>query len=229
MCGMTDEKKMIVEEFLRQCLELCSEPRCPCAVCGKLVGFNGTSRRSVSKLVLDEVVFIPELPERRLRCSGCGARFLRRAPEVLPRVHFQACVHASVIVDLAQGASTAQAAQAHRCGRRTVRRLVERAAALGDAHEIARELLDAVDEPVVPAARVVERAAPLATHTARNLAAALALLVVVEALGSARGEEPPAFGPFMRARMTSSCPAMPSEKPRCRDPPSSDGRRQHPA
>lgn len=136
-------------------------------------------------------------------------------------MHYQACVIASAVAELASGASTTSVAGAHGCDRRTVRRFVERVAMAGDPAELARELTDIVDEPVLPAAPIAERRASLSAKCAAQLKQALELLVLVEALGNVRGYEPPALGWFLAARSPAVAVRGDAQRAtRCRDPPS---------
>ena len=225
-CGMSDAAGIIVEDFHARCEKLAFTRPKACVFCAGGLVFNGFSIRSASMIVDDDVRYIPEILQRRLLCKRCNTRVLLRPPELLPRVHYQACVLTSAVVELAQGATTVDVAEHHGCDRRSVRRFVARIAATGEPHVVASEVAAVVDEPVIPKIELAERAFPLAPATMRDLRCAHALLVLVEALGSARGEEPRVLRPFMRA--ASPCPTMPSEFVSRADPRFSDGRRPQP-
>jgi hypothetical protein len=217
---MSEETSKIVDAFLSECRALADAPPDRCIRCDSDdVSFNGTNTRSLSKLVLGVVVYIGGVMQRRLRCRPCQQRWLRRPAEVLPRAHYQACVISSAVAELAAGAATTAVASTHECDRRTVRRFVDRVASAGDPADVARELTAAVDAPVLPAVPVVERRAPLGLNTVRQLARAMSLLVLLDALGSVRGQEPPALGAFLRER-AAVVPGDAQRKPRARDPPS---------
>lgn len=171
--------------------------------------------------MLGAVTYIGGVPQRRHRCADCGRGWLRRPPDVLERVHFQACVIASAVAELAAGTTTTAVAATHGCDRRTVRRFVERVATAGDPGEVARELTAFVDEPVLPQTPIAERGTPLSAKCAEQLKQALVLLELVEALGSVQGKEPPALGWFLAERATARVINGDAQRPtRCRDPPS---------
>lgn len=219
---MSEEASKFVDAFLAECRALCDAAPGRCVRCtADDVIFDGTHTRSVSKMVLGAVVHIVGIVQRRLRCRSCRQRWTRRPPEILARVHYQACIVSSAVVELAAGATTTAVASAHECDRSTVRRFVDRVANAGDPAEIARELMDLVDEPVLPATPVVEREASLAPKTAQHLIRAMSLLVLLEALASVRGQEPPALGAFLRERAARVViPHDAQRQPRSRDPPS---------
>lgn len=181
--------------------------------------FNGSYTRSASKKILDAVVHIAGILQRRLRCRACGFGWVRRSEEIIARAHYQACVIASAVAELAIGTSTTAVATAHGCDRRTLRRFVERVAAAGDPAEIARELTALVDGPVLPKTPLKERAVPL--KCAAQLKQALVLLELIEALGSVQGKEPPALGWFLAESAAARVINGDAQRTtRCRDPPS---------
>jgi hypothetical protein len=223
---MVGEAAAEVEALRERCRALCAAPPHGCPRCGSAhVVRNGTSDRTASVRIVAATVYAAELAQRRLRCAGCDLRWIRRPPELLPRVHFQPCVAASVVEALAAGGTTATAlAREHGCHRRTIGRLVARVAAAGEPADIAQAITARVDEPVLPAPPEIPALARRArTPSARErLVRAVWMLALVEVLAGLRGVEPPALSWWMRDRpaVGSAIPADARGARSARDPPS---------
>jgi len=68
-------------------------PRCG----GDRVWRNGVRWRKATLLDGDRVVYVGDVPVRRLRCRGCGARWSRAPEQIGSRGHYQPCVVARAV------------------------------------------------------------------------------------------------------------------------------------
>jgi len=160
------------------------------------ISWDGRRTRSASVMGADEVVvYVPELRCRRVKCSRCGARWTLRPPGLVAHKHYQLCVvarAASRYLWCARSTLSSVASE-HGCARRTVRRWMTWVAAIAEPAALLAALRRAVDAPVVPRLRPVAQL----TRKARSalcrvlLEQAAEVVALCEALGSARGQEPP--------------------------------------
>lgn len=165
--------------------------RCP--RCRSLrVWRNGTRHRTATVLDDDQVVFVGDVPVRKLQCGDCGARWSHLSDGLTGRVHYQACVVSRAVArTVLDGAPRAKIARDHGCHRRTLGRWVARVAAIAAPARLAGVLLAAAGAPVLPAPPVSRpsRSARLMALGTR----AVAVLALLEALASLHGLEPPAL------------------------------------
>lgn len=179
--------------------------RCPCPRCqSRRVWRNGVRWRKASLRHGDQTVYLAEVPVRRLRCALCGHRFSVSPPEVPWRAHYQPCVvGAAVLADaLEGGGSPAQVAQEYGCARRTLQRWVHRVAGLAAPWELSRRLAQQAPAQAVPSlpAPVKPRRSASRHQVAQRAAW---VLVLLEALGSLLGLQPPGLGHAWRF-----CPSL---------------------
>lgn len=168
---------------------------------GENVSWRGTSSRKVSMMVQaqgqPQVTYLSEVPCRRVQCRSveCGRSWTLRPPGVIPRRHYQLCVVASATSRYLHeaGASLEAVAAAHNCSRRTLGRWLRWQAQLAKAADLQRHLLDVADAPILPKLQPLVPTArkPLVGSCAALLAAAAAVLGLLEVLGAALGYEPP--------------------------------------
>lgn len=185
----------MLEELRRRWLEALSH-RGVCPACGSgRVQHDGTRIRAASLQIEGTVTYVPEIPERRLRCAACRKRWFVAPDGVHARAHYQPCVvaHAIAALGTEPGASATAVAAAHGCDRRTLGRWVERVAELAEPADIAAAIVEDADAPVLPAVPT-ELARPVASpRTGARRLRALQLLVLLDALASLRALEPPAL------------------------------------
>lgn len=135
-----------------------------------------------------------DIPVRRFKCSACGLRWTH-APEAVPsRAHYQPCIVSHALEKMAAEPETtaAEIAAAAGCHRRTLGRWIDRVAAISEPAHLAAAIVAEADAPVLPAVPVEVRR-PGRSHVHARLVRALAVLVLLEALASVRGLEPPAL------------------------------------
>jgi hypothetical protein len=169
-----------------------------CIFCAELkVWWNGRRERSASLLVDGVVIYLAEVVCRRVKCGnpGCGKSWTLRPPGLFPQRHYQLCTvsHAMSRYLFDPRGSQAKVAQGCDCSERTVRRWVDWTAQVADPEELARSILEAAREPLLASLRPVADLARKAYTRLRQalLARAGQVLCLLEALGQARGYEPP--------------------------------------
>lgn len=162
---------------------------------GPRVVWDGLRQRSVSVLVDESSVHVPDVVCRRLKCQACGLRWTRRPEGCLPRRHYQPCVMANAVamVTLGDGSLTATATH-FGIDRRTLGRWTHWTAQVAEPAALQRELIEATDEPVLVGTPVRalqrERHGPRADRYGR----AAQVLALCVALASALGLSPPELG-----------------------------------
>jgi len=141
----------------------------------------------------EQTVFVSDVPVRRLQCAACRTRWSHQPEGGTGRVHYQACVVSRAVARavLDAAAPRADIARDHGCHRRTLGRWIARVAAIAEPASLSRVLLTAADAPVLPTLPVSRpsRSARLVALGTR----AVAVLVLLEALASLHGLEPPAL------------------------------------
>lgn len=168
---------------------------------------NGIRRRKATMLDGDCAAYVCDVPVRRLRCGCCGARWSRAPERVESRGHYQACVVARAVAQVVVDGSPSAVAREHACDRGTLGRWVKRVAAAAEPAQLSRVLVQAAEQPVVPALPT-----PRASRSARRTALgarAIAVLALLEALASLHGLPPPGLahaGRFMPADAAPSAP-----------------------
>lgn len=198
---------MWLEDLRRRWTEalahLGSCPRCG----GDRVWRNGIRWRKATVLDGDRVVYIGDVPVRRLRCRGCGARWSRAPEQIESRGHYQPGVVARAVTRVVVEGGPSAVAREHGCARRTLGRWVERVASAAEPARLSRVLLAAADQPVLPALPTTRtsRSTRLTTLGAR----AIAVLALLEALASLHGLAPPGLA---HARVFVPADAAPEAK-----------------
>lgn len=169
---------------------LSARGRCPCCDACR-VWHNGLRWRKASVRRQDRTEFVDEVPVRKLRCGACAMRWCRAPDEIVTRAHYQPCVvAAAVAADVLQERTTVETAREHGCDRRTIRRWIDRVAAVAEPAALSQRLLAEARAPVLPAPPAVipvRRSARLAAVCVR----ALWVLALLEALSSLHGLPPP--------------------------------------
>jgi hypothetical protein len=137
----------------------------------------------------DRAVYVGDVPVRRLRCGGCGARWSRAPEQIESRGHYQPCVVAQAVTQVVIDGSPTAVAHDHGCDRGTLGHWIERVAKVAEPAWLSRVLITAVDQPTLPALPT--------TRTSRSTrltalgARAIAVLALLEALASLHGLSPP--------------------------------------
>lgn len=180
-------------EELRARWERALSHRGRCDDCkGVRIWHIGTRTRKASILLDGDTAFVPDIPERRLKCRDCRLQWTHAPEEISSRAHYQPCVvaHALAVMEHEPDMTAAEIARAHGCHRRTLGRWIERVAEIADPRELGAVVVAEADAPVLPAipAEIVR---PGRAHA--RLSRALAVLALLEALASLRGLEPPAL------------------------------------
>ena len=167
-----------------------------CVLCADThVVWNGPRDRRASVLVDRLVVYVVDVICRRVRCQECRHSWTLRPPGLSPRRHFQLDVVAQATSRYLFEAEATQkhVAAEHKCDPRTLGRWLDWVPALVDPAVLQRLLAETAHGLVVPAVRAVAGLALKAlgaTHRAL-LERTAAVLCLFEALGMARGLEPP--------------------------------------
>ena len=156
--------------------------------------FNGVRLRKATLLDGDEARDVGDVPVRRLKCGDCRLRWSRPADAVGSRGRVQACVVARAVMAMAYAVTgtLAEIARASGCHKRTLARFVARVAGLGEPAALARAVAIEAGAAVLPKWPTETRCTRVACVGERNARAGL-VLVLLEALGSLRGLEPPAL------------------------------------
>lgn len=166
--------------------------RPPCIGCQRArPSYAGTRTRKAT--LLDEG-FVPDIPVRRLRCPGCGLDWTHAPEQISLRVHYQPCVVSKALERMAAEPETTAAAIATDagCHRRTLGRWIDRVAAVAEPPVLAAAIVAEADAPVLPAVPT-EIHRPGGSHVHARFVRAITVLVLLEALASLRGLEPPAL------------------------------------
>lgn len=170
-------------------------PGCPHGCVGGRTWHDGRRERSATLRMDEASVFVPDASQRRKSCSVCGRGWTHRLEGISSRAHYQPCVISHALGELGSepDASTVTVAEEVDCAPSTVRRWVERIAALAEPPALASAIVKEADEPIVPPVPT-ELAAPQRSPRLRALLLrAVAVLVLLEALASLRGLAPPAL------------------------------------
>lgn len=162
---------------------------------GEHVVRNGSAVRSASVLVEDEVVHLPEIPCRRVKCRDCRRSWRQRPPGLMPHRHYQLCVVAEgVSHHLFDGDATLEdTARRCRCSRWTVSRWLGWLGKIANPADLQARLVEVTGTPVVGlVCGVAALGGKAATEAARQaLTQAARVLCLIEAIGTAIGLEPP--------------------------------------
>lgn len=169
---------------------------------------NGIRHRKATVLDGDDVLYVGDVPVRRLCCGCCGARWSRAPERIESRSHYQACVVARAVTRVVIDGGPSAIAREHTCDRGTLGRWIARVAAAEPAR-LSQVLVQAADQPVLPALPT-----PRTSRSTRLTALgtrALAVLVLLEALASLHGLSPPGLahaGRFMPADAAPTAPTV---------------------
>lgn len=183
------------------------------------VWFGGTRTRKASIMLEGRTAYIADVPQRRLGCRDCDARWTRAAEGISTRAHYQPCVVAHALATLQEESelTAAEIAGAHGCHPRTLGRWIDRVADIADPRDLGAAVVAQADAPVLPVI-AKEIARPGGAHAHKQLVRALAVLALLEALASLRGLEPPALA--HAAELVATMPAN-APGPRSRGDPRS--------
>lgn len=159
------------------------------------VWWNGSPSRAASALIDGAVFHFRDVRCRRAKCRACGSSWVVRPPGVSPNRHYQLCVVAHAVSGYLFGEKSNQAkiAQEHDCSERTVGRWLRWAGQVASLAALQREILEAAQHPILPPIHEVANLARKARTAVRHqiLTRAAQILALLEALGMAKGLEPP--------------------------------------
>jgi hypothetical protein len=167
-----------------------------CIFCGATrIWWVGYHERSASVLEDDEVVYITSLVSRRARCALCRDSWIVRGMELFPNRHFQLEIVAEAVARylFSAEATLSSVATWAKCAVRTVGRWIEWIGAVSTPRDLVARLTEVAGEPIrIRSLPVAEQTRKARTPTRRRLLEAVAWsLALLEALGQARGFEPP--------------------------------------
>lgn len=190
----------IVEELKRQWERFAEEATKPvqCIFCmGRTIWWNGRRTRAASILVGGVGVYLSEVVCPRVKCGtrGCRKSWTLRPEGLFPQRHYQLCLVAQGMADYLFGASSSlgKVAEACTCSVRTVRRWVSWTASITEPQTLDRRILKAEGDPVLaPLRSISDRFRRYCSRKRQGeLRRAGQNLCLLEALGQARGLEPP--------------------------------------
>jgi transposase-like protein len=180
---------MWLEDLRRRWAEAL-EHRRRCPRCGgERVWRNGIRWRKATVLDGESAVYVDSVPVRRLRCGCCTARWSRAPEQIESRAHYQPAVVARAVARVVVDGGPSAVAREHGCDRGTPGRWVERVAQIAEPAQLARILVAAADQPILPALPIA-RPSRSARRTALG-ARAIAVLALLEAIASLHGLAPP--------------------------------------
>jgi len=173
------------------------------------VWYNGIRLRTATLRDGDRSVFVADIPVRRLLCGDCSARWSHPPTGVPTRAHYQPCVVSQAVLTdvLDDNVCDATVAKEHGCHRRTLLRWVQRVACVAEPAELMRQVLEAAETPVLPAAppAVRPRRSPALMALGQR---AVWVLLLLEVLTSLVGLSPPGLSHTSRFL---PAPVSPSE------------------
>lgn len=171
------------------------EHRGSCPRCSShLVIFDGVRLRKATFMLDGEPHTAAEIPVRRRRCKACRWRWGQAPDHVTSRGHFQPCVVERAVVVLEERPADAVevVARDHGCHRRTLRRWIDRIAAIAAPADLSRALVLASDTPLLPEVPTSTARYSSPVRLCEQLVRALAVLILLEVLATHVGLEPPA-------------------------------------
>jgi hypothetical protein len=219
--SITEGIEAIKRRWQRFC-ETASKPA-RCIFCqGRRLWWNGLRQRTASVWVDGEVIYLPEVTCRRVKCGSpqCQKSWTVRPWGLFPQRHYQLCVVAHGLSGYLFDpfGTLAKTADACCCSERTVRRWVRWTGEVADPVGLARRILQACGEPIVaPIHRLTDLLRKARSGLGQGVRMrAGQLLCLLEALGQARGYEPPGLRGVLEAvvgdrpRLTTyRCPSLP--------------------
>ncbi len=189
---------MTAAKILRGLVEFFHNAPLPdiCVRCeGDHVVRNGSAIRSASFQVDGEVVYVPGIPCRRVKCQDCRRSWRQRPPGLMPHRHYQLCVVAEgVSHHLFDSAATLEGtARRCQCSRWTVSRWLGWLGRIASSAQLQARLAEVVGAPVLGRVREVAALGRKGADEASRLLLerAAQVLSLLEALGAAIGLEPP--------------------------------------
>ncbi len=180
-----------------------------CIFCaGQKIWWNGMRQRSASILVEGMGIYINEVLCPRVKCAAadCHKSWTLRPRGLFPQRHYQLCLVGQGLSDYLfdPASSLEKVAEACTCSERTVRRWVSWAASVTDPQALERRILESVGHPMLAALRTIS--ARFQRYCCRKqqhvLSRAGQVLCLLEALGQARGYEPPGLRGVLTAVVT---------------------------
>lgn len=195
---LPQRERELADSFVRFAVNI-RLPAC-CVHCGGAhIVWNGWARRTATFRRDDDVVYLPDIAIRRVRCQDCRRSWQLRPPGVMPQRHYQLCVVAEGVSGaLFEGKTVEETAEDARCSRWTVSRWFAWLAGLATPADLQARLVDVSSEPLFlpePELRRTSRSPAVQAI----LGAAAVVLVGVEALGAAAGCEPPGLRAVVEA------------------------------
>jgi hypothetical protein len=174
------------------------ERPCRCIFCEHdRIYWNGQRQRSASVLIGDQVVYLPEVRCRRVKCANaqCQKSWTLRPAGLMPRRHYQLCIvaHATSKFLFHPQATLILIAATHQCSRRTVGRWLQWLAGIAQPKELIRRLSSRSKKAVITALGKASGSGR------RTFAGAAKILCLVEALATAYGYDPPGLRSMVEA------------------------------
>lgn len=199
------------------------EKPCFCLFChGSRIHWNGKRSRTASLMIDEEVVYLPDIDCRRVKCANpnCLKSWTLRPPGLMPRRHYQLCVVANAasgyLFDDQESLDTV--AQSHQCTRRTAGRWITWLAHIARPSDLIHYLLEVSKETVLVPVRKIAISLKKGLSSSRKqiLERAAEVLGLLEAIALILGMEPPGLRSVVEAvvnnrdRVTTyACPAIP--------------------
>jgi hypothetical protein len=200
---MSDIAEAIRQQVRRFYERMPLPPRCVWCFGTRLGPKDNNVPRSASFLVDGEVVFVADLPGRRVRCLDCNRSWRHRPPGLIPRRHYQLCIVAdgTGAYLFEEDATIEGVAERCCCSRWTVARWPAWLGWLASPADLQARLVELADAPILAPLRPVADLARKARRAARRLALALAaeVLCLLEAVAQVAGLEPPGLRAVVEA------------------------------
>jgi hypothetical protein len=186
-----------LKEKWNRFFETVEKPRC-CIFCKHSgIYWNGQRQRSASVLIGDQIVYLPEVRCRRVKCANarCQRSWTLRPTGLMPRRHYQLCIVAQATSTFLfhPQATLTLTAVTHQCSRRTVGRWLRWLAGIAEPQKLIRRLSSRSNKAVVTALGKASGSGK------RAFARAAKMLCLVEALATAYGYDPPGLRSMVQA------------------------------
>lgn len=182
------------------------------------VYWNGQRQRSASVLIADDVVYLPDIRCKRVKCASpeCKRSWTLRPPGLMPRRHYQLCVvaHGAKQFLFTAHATLTSVAHQHQCSRQTVRRWSNWIAHIAQPSDLIGRLFSLSRQTALASGLKLSE---LITKTSKKLFQRTAInFCILQALGTAYGYEPPGFRAMIETAIanrdrisTYRCPFIP--------------------
>ena len=172
-----------------------AERPCCCIFCQfSKIYWNGNRIRSANVQIEEEVVYIPEVKCKRVKCADCKKSWTLRPPGLMPNRHYQLCVVADAASNFLfdADATKTKVAETHDCSIRTIWRWIKWIASVTEYSTIVGHIFDVTKEAILPSLFDVTDIVRKAKNTGKQiLKKAAKNLCLLEALSLANGYEPP--------------------------------------